>query len=56
MLELELDDAEDEDPPEVVDDEEPESPVPDPDEPPSPLPAPLSEFDDSDDFDPLRRP
>jgi hypothetical protein len=56
-LEPELDDEEDE-PPEV-DDEELESPEPEPEEEEalSPLlPPPPSEFEESDDFEPLRRP
>jgi hypothetical protein len=58
VLELEPDDDE-EDPPEV-DDEELESLEPDPDEeealsPLLPAPPP-SELEESDDFDPLRRP
>ena len=58
VLELEPDDDEEEDPPEVVDDEELESLEPDPDEvePLSLLPAPLSEPEESDDFEPFRRP
>ncbi len=57
MLELEPDDEEDEDPPDV-EDEEPESLELEPDEaePPSLLLPPLSELDESDDFDPFRRP
>lgn len=57
LLELEPDDDEEEDPPDV-DEEELESPELDPDagEPLSLLPAPPSEFEESDDFDPLRRP
>ena len=57
MLELEPDDeAED---PLDVDDEELESPELDPDEDEAPsllLAAPLSELEESDDFDPFRRP
>ena len=59
MLELEPDDDEEEESPEV-DDEELESLEPDPDEeaalsPLLPAPPP-SELDESDDFDPFRRP
>jgi hypothetical protein len=58
VLELDPDDDEEEDPPDVVDDEELESLELDPDdeEPPSVLLEPPSELDESDDFEPLRRP